>query len=80
MRIRERLKRILPTPIKREGRKPKPTRQQRRKLQRDLRKLKKKVDRRAEQTLKDTRIPAWIREVKRSQLEANGFLTTKKPS
>lgn len=54
----------------------KPTRQQRRKLQRDLAKLKKKVDRRAEQTLKDERIPAWIREVKRRQLEAKGFLTT----
>ena len=59
---------------------PKPTRQQRRKLQRDMTKLKKKVDRRAEQTLKDTRIPAWIREVKRRQLEAKGFLTAKKPS
>lgn len=58
----------------------KPTRQQRRKLQRDLAKLKKKVDRRAEQTLKDERIPAWIREVKRRQLEARGFLKTTKPS
>ena len=55
-------------------------RQQRRKLQRDLRKLKKKVTRRAEQTLKDTRIPAWIRETKRQQLEARGFLKTTKPS
>lgn len=58
----------------------KPTRQQRRKLRRDLVKLKKKVDRRAEQTLKDERIPAWIREVKRRQLEARGFLKTTKPS
>lgn len=51
------------------------TRQQRRKLQRDLVKLTCKVRRRAEQTLNDKRIPGWIRAVKRRQLEANGFLS-----
>ena len=56
----------------------KPTRQQRRKLQRDLAKLERKVMRKAEHTLKDDRIPQWIRDVKRQQLEHSGFLTTTK--
>lgn len=50
------------------------TRQQRRKLQRDLVKITRKVRRKAERTLNDERIPGWIRAVKRSQLEASGFL------
>jgi hypothetical protein len=50
------------------------TRQQRRKLQRDLVKITRKVRRKAERTLNDERIPGWIRAVKRSQLEAVGFL------
>ena len=53
---------------------PKPTRQQKRKLQRDLRKLRKKVARKAELTLRDERIPRWIRDAKRRQLEARGLL------
>lgn len=56
----------------------KPTRQQRRKLQRDLAKLERKVRRKAERTLKDPRIPQWIRDVKRKQLERSGFLTKTK--
>jgi len=56
------------------------TRQQRRKLQRDLKKLRRKVERKADQTLKDQRIPEWIRKVKRQQLERQGFLTKKNPS
>lgn len=56
----------------------KPTRQQRRKLQRDLAKLERKVRRKAERTLKDPRIPQWIRDVKRKQLERSGFLTETK--
>lgn len=52
----------------------KTSRQQRRKLKRDLMKLQKKVSRKAEQTLKDPKIPRWIREVKRSQLTRNGLL------
>lgn len=54
------------------------TRQQRRKLQRDLVKVTRKVRRKAERTLNDERIPGWIRAVKRSQLEANGFLPKQK--
>lgn len=50
------------------------TRQQRRKLQRDVAKLERKVRRKAERTLADTRIPQWIRDVKRQQLERSGFL------
>ncbi len=50
------------------------TRQQRRKLRRDLVKLTNKVRRKAEQTLKDERIPKWIRDVKRRQLEAKGLI------
>lgn len=53
------------------------TRQQKRKLQRDLVKLTRKVRRRAEHTLNDERIPGWIRAVKRSQLERSGFLPKK---
>lgn len=53
------------------------TRQQKRKLQRDLAKLERKVRRKAEMTLNDQRIPAWIRDVKRSQLEAKGILIPK---
>lgn len=53
------------------------TRQQRRKLQRDLLKVTRKVRRRAEKTLNDERIPRWIRAVKRRQLEASGFLPQK---
>lgn len=56
----------------------KPTRQQRRKLQRDLAKLERKVRRKAEHTLKDEKIPQWIRDVKRQQLEHSGFLTKTK--
>ncbi len=56
----------------------KPTRQQRRKLQRDLAKLERKVRRKAEHTLKDDKIPQWIRDVKRQQLEHSGFLTKTK--
>lgn len=52
----------------------KPTRQQRRKLQRDVAKLEKKVRRKALETLKDESIPQWIRDVKRRQLERSGFL------
>ena len=56
-------------------RKPKKvSRQQRRKLQRDLLKLRGKINRKAEQTLKNERIPKWIREVKRKQLEEKGLL------
>lgn len=54
------------------------TRQQRRKLQRDLIKLTGKVRRKAEQTLADESIPQWIRDTKRSQLERSGFLPKKK--
>ena len=54
------------------------TRQQRRKLQRDLAKLERKVRRKAEHTLKDDKIPQWIRDVKRQQLEHSGFLTKTK--
>lgn len=50
------------------------TRQQKRKLQRDLTKLTGKVRRKAEQTLKDERIPKWIRDVKRRQLERQGLI------
>jgi hypothetical protein len=51
------------------------TRQQRRKLQRDVAKLEKRVRRKAEHTLNNSHIPKWIRDVKRSQLERSGFLT-----
>lgn len=54
--------------------KAKPTRQQRRKLQRDVAKLEKKVRKRAVRTLNDESIPKWIRDVKRRQLERSGFL------
>ncbi len=57
--------------------KSKTTRQQRRKLQRDMVKLMGKVRRRAEETLKDEQIPQWIRNVKRRQLEAKGILIPK---
>ena len=50
------------------------SRQQRRKLQRQLVKLEGKVRRKADRTLNDSRIPLWIRNVKRAQLERNGFL------
>lgn len=50
------------------------TRQQRRKLQRDVVKLEKKVRRRAEHALNNRNIPQWIRDIKRKQLERNGFL------
>lgn len=50
------------------------SRQQRRKLQRDVAKLEKKVRRMAVHTLNDKRIPKWIRDVKRRQLERCGFL------
>ena len=50
------------------------SRQQRRKLQRQLVKLEGKVRRKTERTLNDSRIPLWIRNVKRAQLERNGFL------
>lgn len=56
----------------------KPTRQHRRKLQRDLAKLERKVRCKAEHTLKDDKIPQWIRDVKRKQLEHSGFLTKTK--
>ena len=52
----------------------KPTRQQRRKLQRDVAKLKRKVRRQTLRTLADPRIPQWIRDIKRRQLERPGFL------
>lgn len=56
------------------------TRQQRRKLQRDVVKLERKVRRKAEHTLNDSRIPEWIRKIKRKQLERSGFLnSTQKP-
>ena len=56
------------------------TRQQRRKLQRDVVKLERKVRRKAEHTLSDSRIPEWIRNIKREQLERSGFLnSTQKP-
>lgn len=51
-----------------------PTRQQRRKLQREVAKLERKVRRKAEHTLNNPRIPQWIRDVKRVQLERSGFL------
>ena len=54
--------------------KAKPTRQQRRKLQRDVAKLERKVRKKAVRTLNDERIPKWIRDVKRKQLERSGFL------
>lgn len=57
--------------------KAKVTRQQKRKLQRDLVKLTRKVRRKAEKTLNDERIPGWIRAVKRSQLEAKGIILPK---
>ncbi len=52
------------------------TRQQRRKLQRDVVKLERKVRRKAEHTLSDSRIPEWIRNIKREQLERSGFLNS----
>lgn len=51
------------------------SRQQRRKMERDLVKLERKVRNRACHTLNDERIPQWIRDVKRVQLERSGFLT-----
>ena len=51
-----------------------PTRQQRRKLQREVAKLERKVRRNAERTLANPHIPQWIRDVKRRQLERSGFL------
>lgn len=57
--------------------KAKPTRQQLRKLQRDAAKLERKVRRKAEHTLNNPRIPQWIRDVKRVQLERSGFLARK---
>ncbi len=53
------------------------TRQQKRKLHRDLVKLTNKVRKKAERTLNDERIPEWIRAVKRGQLERSGFLPKK---
>lgn len=50
------------------------SRQQRRKLERNLVKLERKVRNRAEHTLNDERIPKWIRDIKRRQLERSGFL------
>lgn len=52
------------------------TRQQRRKLQRDVAKLEKKVRRKAEITLNNRNIPQWIRDIKRRQLERSGFLNS----
>ncbi len=52
----------------------KPTRQQRRKLQRDVAKLERKVRRKAMLTLRDQNLPQWIRDIKRRQLERSGFL------
>lgn len=51
------------------------SRQQRRKLERNLVKLERKVRNKAVHTLNDERIPQWIRDVKRVQLERSGFLT-----
>lgn len=55
----------------------KPTRQHRRKLQREIAKLEKKVRKKTVRTLNDESIPKWIRDVKRRQLERSGFLITK---
>lgn len=54
------------------------SRQQRRKLERDLVKLERKVRNRAIHTLNDERIPKWIRDVKRAQLDRVGFLNRRK--
>lgn len=50
------------------------SRQQGRKLERNLVKLERKVRNRAVHTLNDERIPKWIRDIKRRQLERSGFL------
>lgn len=50
------------------------SRQQRRKLERNLVKLERKVRNKAVHTLNDERIPQWIRDIKRRQLERSGFL------
>lgn len=59
---------------RRNRKKTKLSRQQLRKLRRDTAKLEQKVRRKAERTLNDPRIPQWIRDVKRAQLERSGFL------
>jgi hypothetical protein len=50
------------------------TRQRRRKLERDLAKVRRRIRREALIALKDGSIPEWIRKVKRKQLERRGII------
>lgn len=51
-----------------------PTRQQIRKLQRETAKLERKIQKCVVRSLNDQRVPKWIRDVKRAQLHAKGWV------